>query len=57
MNNKIVVVPAEQLQEERARAARPQVRLLRRPAGGLGGRLAFEALFKDETDPSKAPAQ
>jgi hypothetical protein len=57
MNNKIVVVPAEQLQEERARAARPQVRPLRRPAAGLGGRLAFEALFKDETDPSKAPAQ
>jgi hypothetical protein len=40
MNTKIVVVPAEQVRRERAH---PEVG---RPASGLTGRRAFEALFK-----------
>jgi len=54
MNTKIVVVSAEQVQQERERAAHPEVRTRRLAASGLSGRRAFEALFKDETDPLKS---
>ena len=57
MNSKIVVVSAEQAQRERDRAAQSEVRRPRPPATGLSGKLAFEALFKDEPDPSKASDQ
>ncbi len=54
MRSKVVVVSAEQVQREREQAALPAIRRPRAPSSGLSGRLAFEALFKDETDPSKA---
>jgi hypothetical protein len=57
MSSKVVVVSAEQVQREREQAAHPAIRRPRTPYSGLTGRLAFEALFKDETDPSKAPGQ
>jgi hypothetical protein len=57
MSSKVVVVSAEQVQREREQAAHPTIRRPRTPSSGLSGRLAFEALFKDETDPSKASGQ
>ncbi len=57
MSSKVVVVSAEQVQREREQAAHPAIRRPRTPSSGLSGRLAFEALFKDETDPSKASGQ
>ena len=58
MHSKIVVVPAEQVKQERDRAAAPtEVRRPRLPSAGLSGKLAFEALFKDSTDPSKSSEQ
>jgi hypothetical protein len=57
MSSKVVVVSAEQVQREREQAAQPAIRRPRTPSSGLSGRLAFEALFKDETDPSKASGQ
>jgi hypothetical protein len=54
MQSKVVVVSAEQVQRERAQAALPAIRRPRTPSSGLSGRLAFEALFKYETDPSRA---
>jgi hypothetical protein len=57
MSSKVVVVSAEQVQREREQAADPAIRRPRTPSSGLSGRLAFEALFKDETDPSKASGQ
>jgi hypothetical protein len=57
MSSKVVVVSAEQVQREREQAAPPTIRRPRTPSSGLSGRLAFEALFKDETDPSKASGQ
>ena len=56
MNTKVVVVSAEQAQRERERAL-PEVRRSRISVSGLSGRRAFEALFKDESDPSKAHTQ
>ena len=55
MDSRIVVVSAQEAQRERDQAAQSQVRRPRVPAVGRTGRLAFEALFRDETDPSKAP--
>jgi hypothetical protein len=52
-NARIVVVSADQVQRERAQAAQPVVRRPRMASSGLNGRLAFEALFADSTDPSK----
>ena len=49
MNTKVVVISVEQLQRERERAAHSAPQRPRRPAAGLSGRLAFAALFKDET--------
>ncbi len=48
MSSRIVVVSAEDAKRERERAAQPEVRPRRMPSSGLTGRLAFEALFKDE---------
>ncbi len=56
-NRGIVVVSAQQVQQERERLVTPEIRPRRIPASGLSGRRAFEALFKDEIDPSKAPGQ
>ena len=52
-NTRIVVVSADQVQRERAQAAQPVLRRPRIASSGLSGRLAFEALFADPTDPSK----
>jgi hypothetical protein len=52
-NARIVVVSADQVKRERAQAAQPVVRRPRIAPSGLSGRLAFEALFADSTDPSK----
>lgn len=52
-NTRIVVVSADQVQRERAQAASPVVRRPRIATSGSSGRLAFEALFADSTDPSK----
>jgi hypothetical protein len=52
-NARIVVVSADQVQRERVQAAQPVVRRQRIAPSGLSGRLAFEALFADSTDPSK----
>jgi hypothetical protein len=57
MSAKIVVVPAKQVQRERERAAHPEVQRPRVRISGLTGRRAFEALFSDGLDPSKAPVQ
>jgi len=57
MNTKIVVVSAEQLLRERERAARLQPRPQRTPITGLSGRRAFDALFKNESDPSKTSGE
>jgi hypothetical protein len=57
MSSKVVVVSAEQVQREREQAAHPAIRRPRTPSSGLSGRLAFDALFKDETDPPKASGQ
>jgi hypothetical protein len=57
MSSRVVVVSAEQVQREREQAAQPAVRRPPTPSSGLSGRLAFEALFKDETDPSKISGQ
>ena len=54
VHSKIVVVSAEQAQRERVRAAQPAVRHPRVPANGLTGRAAFEALFNDGSNTSKA---
>ena len=54
MNSKIVVVSAEQAQKEREQAARPANPRPRRPASGLTGRSAFEALFEEGTKPSRS---
>jgi hypothetical protein len=54
LETKIVVVSAQQVQREREQARRPVVLRPRLPAAGLSGRSAFEALFKDETESSKA---
>jgi hypothetical protein len=51
--SRIVVVSAEQAKWERDRAAKPEVRPHRPSHSNLTGRLAFEALFKDEKDSSK----
>jgi hypothetical protein len=53
-NSKIVVVSAQEVQRERDQAAQSQVRRPRLPSVGQTGRRAFEALFRDETEPSKA---
>lgn len=50
---KVVVVSADQLKQERERVVPAEVRPQRRPSAGMTGRLAFEALFKDSTDPVK----
>ena len=58
--NRVVVVSPEQVQRERDRtatAANAEVRRPRMPSSGRSGRLAFEALFKDAIDPSKASGQ
>lgn len=57
--NRIVVVAPEQLQRERDRGqtVAAAVQRPRVPSTGLTGRLAFEALFKDTIDPSKASGQ
>jgi hypothetical protein len=52
-NTRIVVVSADQVQRERVQAAKPVLRRPRVASSGLSGRLAFEALFGDPTDPSK----
>jgi hypothetical protein len=57
IDTKIVVVPAEQVQRQREQAAHSAVLPARSPSSGLSGRRAFEALFRDETDPSKASGQ
>jgi hypothetical protein len=57
MSSRVVVVSAEQVQREREQAAQPAIRRPRTLSSGLSGRMAFEALFKDETDPSKASGQ
>jgi hypothetical protein len=57
VNTKIVVVPAKQVQQEREQAGRPPVQRPRLSATGLSGKLAFEALFKGDTEPSKATGQ
>ena len=54
VSTKIVVLSADQAQRERERAVHAEVRRPQQPSSGLSGKLAFEALFKDETDPSKA---
>jgi hypothetical protein len=51
VSSRIVVVPAAQLRQEREKATVPEVRRPRMPGSGLTGRLAFEALFKNESDP------
>jgi hypothetical protein len=56
-NARIVVVSAEQVQRERERTAQPVVRRPRMATSGLTGKLAFEALFEDPTDPSKSSRQ
>lgn len=48
LKGRVIVVPAEQVRRQREEAARPAVLRPRLPA--YGGRLAFEALFKDEAD-------
>ena len=59
MNSRIVVVSAEQARQERNRTAPtpPEVRRPRVPSTGLNGKLAFEALFKDSSDPSTSSGQ
>jgi len=52
-NSRIVVVSAQEVQRERDQAAQSQVRRPRVPSVGQTGRRAFEALFRDETEPSK----
>lgn len=54
--NRIVVVSPEQVQQQRDRdrVANSEVPRPRLPSSGLTGKLAFEALFKDAADPSKA---
>lgn len=55
MNSRIVVVSAEQARQERDRTAPlAEVRRPRLPSTGLNGKLAFEALFKDSSDPSRS---
>lgn len=55
MNSRIVVVSAEQARQERNRTTPvPEVRRPRLPSTGLNGKLAFEALFKDPSDPSRS---
>ena len=54
VHSKIVVVSAEQVQRERERAAQPAVQYTRVPGNSLTGRAAFEALFKDGSNTSKA---
>lgn len=56
-NTRIVVVSADQIRRERAQAAPPVVRRPRIATSGLTGRLAFEALFADSTDPSKGSSR
>ncbi len=56
MHSKIVVVSAEEARKERNRTAPPPA--VRRPrVPSTGGRLAFEALFKDSSDPSTSSGQ
>jgi hypothetical protein len=50
VHSKIVVVSAEQAQQEREREAQPTVQRPRVPRIGLTGRAAFEALFNDGTN-------
>jgi hypothetical protein len=57
MNAKIVVISAEQIQREREKAAHPAIRRPRLPASGLSGRRAFEALFRNQADPTKTSGQ
>ena len=52
-HSKIVVVSAEQAQRERERLAQSGAQRHRRPAIGLTGKAAFEALFNDGRDTSK----
>jgi hypothetical protein len=47
MKPRIVVVSAEQAKQERDRATHAEIRPQRVPAGGLSGKRAFEALFRD----------
>jgi hypothetical protein len=56
-NTKVVVVSAEQARQQREQGSHPAVRLPRLPASGLSGRMAFEALFKDEPEASKSSGQ
>ena len=57
MNTKVVVVSAEQARQQREQGTPPAVRRPRLPASGLSGRMAFEALFKDEPESSKTSGQ
>jgi hypothetical protein len=56
-NTKIVVVSAEEARQQREQGSRPAVQRPRVPATAMSGRTAFEALFKDEPEPSKTPGQ
>ncbi len=56
-NTKVVVVSAEQARQQREQGTPPAVRRPRLPASGLTGRMAFEALFKDEPEPFKTSGQ
>ncbi|HEY3705800.1 MAG TPA: hypothetical protein VGL22_12100 [Terracidiphilus sp.] len=47
---KIVVVSAEQAEREREKAAHPVVRRPRPAGSGLTGKLAFDALFRNDGD-------
>lgn len=56
-NAKIVVVSAEQLRRDREQTAPPAVLRPRMPAAGLSGKMAFEALFANQTDRPKTSGQ
>jgi hypothetical protein len=57
LNTKIVVVSAEQVQREREQTAHPVALRRRTPPAGLSGRMAFEALFANQTDRPKTSGQ
>ena len=49
MNTRVVVISVEQLRREQEQTSRSAIQRPHLPAAGLSGRLAFAALFKDET--------
>jgi len=57
IHTKVVVVSAEQARQQREQASPPAVQRPRIPSSGLSGRRAFEALFKNEPEPSKTSGQ